>query len=89
MAQSQISTLFSTAKLQLKILDNLIEGDADDDSSDFAGNYFIMRRTIDHKGGGGKKGDGKGNKEHAEYLIFIKALLFGGALIFGIILCTY
>ena len=37
------------------MLDDLIEGDADDDSSDFVHNYLIMRRTVDHKGGGGRK----------------------------------
>ena len=59
-ATMQLNTLLSTAKAQLKTLDDLIEGDADDDSSEFVANYFIMRRTVDHKGGG-KKDDGKGS----------------------------
>ncbi len=51
---TQLGSLFSTARNQLHTLDDLIEGDADDDSSDFVNNYFIMRRTNDHKGGGKK-----------------------------------
>ena len=59
-ATMQISTLFTTARTNLHTLDDLIEGDADDDSSEFVTNYFIMRRTVDRKGGG-KKDDGKGS----------------------------
>ena len=55
----QLNNLYATARQQLHVLDDLIEGDADDNSSDFVANYFIMRRTVDHKGGG-KKDDGKG-----------------------------
>lgn len=58
-ATMQLNNLFATARTNLYTLDDLIEGDADDDSSDFVRNYFIMRRTVDHKGGGGKKDDGK------------------------------
>ncbi len=55
----QLNNLYATARQQLHVLDDLIEGDADDDSSEFVRNYFIMRRTVDHKGGG-KKDGGKG-----------------------------
>lgn len=45
------------AAVQLHALDDLIEGDADDDSSEFVHNYFMMRRTVDQKGGGAKKAE--------------------------------
>ncbi len=60
-ATMQLNNLFTAARNQLHVVDDLIEGDADDDSSDFVRNYFIMRRTVDRKGGGGKKDDGKGS----------------------------
>jgi hypothetical protein len=34
----------------LHTLDDLIEGDADEDS-EFVQNYFIVRRTVDHTAG--------------------------------------
>ena len=43
---TQLSSLFSNARTQLNALDDLIEGDADEDS-EFVRNYFIVRRTID------------------------------------------
>ena len=61
-ATTELNTLISTAKAQLHTLDDLIEGDADDDSSEFVKNYFIMRRTVDTKARGEeKKNDGKGD----------------------------
>jgi len=46
MLTMQLSHLFTDAGNQLKTLDDLIEGDADDDSAEFVSNYFIMRRTV-------------------------------------------
>jgi hypothetical protein len=53
-ATSGLTALVSTAHTQLKQLDDLIEADADEDSTDFVRKYFIMRRTFDHKDGGKK-----------------------------------
>jgi hypothetical protein len=49
-ATTQLSSLFITARIQLNTLDDLLEGDADEDS-EFVRNYFIVRRTIDHTAG--------------------------------------
>jgi len=47
---TQLNDLFTTARNQLNIIDDLIEGDADDDSAAFVRDYFIMRRTVDRRG---------------------------------------
>lgn len=52
---AQLGSLFNEARLKLKIVDDFIEGDADDNSADFVHSYFIMRKTVNHSGGGSKK----------------------------------
>ena len=46
--------LFKQAKAALLELDELIEGQLSDTNKDFVDTYFITRRIIDTKGGGGK-----------------------------------
>jgi len=50
-----LTSLFSSAKKQLRALDDLIKGDADDEDVDFVRNYFMMRKTADHSSRGAKK----------------------------------
>lgn len=57
-ATEELAALFITAKSQLQILDDLIEGDADKEDSEFVRNYFIMRRTVDRRTRAAKKSNG-------------------------------
>jgi hypothetical protein len=49
--------LFKQAKAALLELDELIEGQLSDTNKDFVDTYFITRRIIDTKGGGGSKAE--------------------------------
>jgi ABC-type transporter Mla MlaB component len=49
--------LFKQAKAALKELDDLMEGQLSDTHKDLVDKYFIARRIIDTRGGGGKKSE--------------------------------
>ncbi|MDI9363464.1 MAG: hypothetical protein QM541_00835 [Flavobacterium sp.] len=52
---ADLHDLFKQAKAALLELDELIEGQLSDTHKDFVDTYFITRRIIDTKGGGGSK----------------------------------